>query len=146
MAGCEFGCDYCDQPEARRAPRRARVETFPGRRSFESLLNPLSAEEVARAVLRLQSGGLHRALALTGGEPLMQAGFLAALLPLVRGKGLKIFLETNGARPAELRALLPLLDIVSMDFKLRSATGRPTPVKRHAEFLALAVRRAWKFM
>lgn len=142
LAGCNFHCDYCDQPEAAVAPERAAVEQTPGRRDFRSVPNPLSADGVRRAVARLRRPrSLHHALAVTGGEPLVQVKFLATLLPMVRRGGLKVLLETNGTRPEALRVLLPHLDIVSMDFKLRSATGRPTPLKAHARFLRLAARR-----
>jgi 7-carboxy-7-deazaguanine synthase len=83
---------------------------------------------------------LHRALAITGGEPLMQAEFLGALLPLLRAHGPRVLLETNGTRADALRALRGRVDIVSMDFKLRSATGRATPVAAHTRFLREAVR------
>lgn len=81
---------------------------------------------------------LHEALAVTGGEPLMQAEFLAALLPPLRRAGLRVFLETNGTRARELARLRSCVDIVSMDIKLRSATGRPMPRKAHVEFLHVA--------
>jgi organic radical activating enzyme len=141
LAGCNLRCDYCDQPEARRIPGTALVEQAPGRRDFIALPNPLPAKTVAGAVKRLKGPrDLHHAVALTGGEPLMQAEFLGALLPLLRRARLRIFLETNGTRVAELRALRHLVDIVSMDFKLRSATGRPMPARLHAQFLAESVR------
>ena len=105
------------------------------------MTNPLSLKDVERAVSQLhRPPGLHHALAVTGGEPLLQAEFLAELLPRLHLRGLKILLETNGTRPDALRVLLPCLDIVSMDFKLRSATGRPAPMKAHKRFLRLAVR------
>jgi organic radical activating enzyme len=141
LAGCNLRCDYCDQPEARVIPATALMEQTPGRRDFMTLRNPLPAETVARAIAMLnQPPDLHHALAVTGGEPLTQAEFLTALLPAPRRAGLRILLETNGTRPAELRALRRLVDIVSMDFKLRSATGRPMPARLHARFLAEAVR------
>ena len=141
LAGCNLRCDYCDQPEARQIPRKALIEQTPGRRDFSPAPNPLSVEQAARAVVQLnRPKGLHHAVALTGGEPLMQAQFLAALLPLLRRTGLRILLETNGTRPDEFIALRHLVDIVSMDFKLRSATGRPMPVKAHKTFLRLAAR------
>jgi organic radical activating enzyme len=140
LAGCNLACDYCDQPEARIAPAQALIELAAGQRDFISVRNPLGVEPCARAILRLdRPRGLHHSVSLTGGEPLMQQKFLAALLPILRRAGLRIFLETNGTRPAEFRALRHLVDIVSMDFKLRSATGRQKmPAKAHAEFLRLA--------
>ena len=146
LAGCNLRCDYCDQPEARTVPPAARIERTPGRRDFAAVANPVSPDQAARAVLRLhRPKGLHQALALTGGEPLLQADFLAAVLS--RQGGIResvpgILLETNGTRCDELRGLLPLIDIVSMDFKLRSSTGRPAPVAAHGQFLRLAVRHA----
>jgi 7-carboxy-7-deazaguanine synthase len=148
LAGCNLACGFCDQPEARIIPDLALIERTAGRRNLVTARNPLGVEETARAILRLDQRlrrasrprGLHHAVSLTGGEPLMQREFLAALLPMLRRAGLRIFLETNGTRPEEFRALRHLVDIVSMDFKLRSATGRPMPVKAHTEFLRLAVR------
>ena len=141
LAGCDFDCDYCDQPEARNVPREALIEINPGRRNFVALPNPLSAQVAARAVLMLHyPPGLHEALAVTGGEPLMQPKFLAAVLTALRPHGIKVLLETNGTRPEALRALRHLIDIVSMDFKLRSATGRRMPVTAHRRFLRVAAR------
>ena len=141
LAGCNLACDYCDQPEARIVPVLALIERAAGRRNFIAVRNPLGVERTARAVLRLdRPRGLHHAVSVTGGEPLMQAGFLAALLPVLRRAGLRVLLETNGTRPGEFRALRHLVDIVSMDFKLRSSTGRAMPTNAHREFLRLAAR------
>ena len=141
LAGCNLACDYCDQPEAREVPKYALIERIPGRRDFAEMSNPISAFEVAKAVLRLnRPNRLHHALAITGGEPLMHAEFLGNLLPGLRRSGLKILFETNGTLPDALRALLLQLDIVSMDLKLKSATGRPMPVRAHERFLRMAVR------
>ena len=142
LAGCNLACDYCDQPEARSAPATCLVETTPGRRDFLRVPNPVQPRDAARAVLRLHAPrSLHHAVAVTGGEPLVQPRFLAALLPLLRGRGLKILLETNATLPDALPPLLPYLDIVSMDLKLRSATRRRMPVARHQAFLRRVVRR-----
>ncbi len=142
LARCNLDCPYCDQPEARSTPARAHVETAPGLRCFASPANPLAAEDVASALLRLNTPPIHRALALTGGEPLLQAPFLAALLPLVRESPLQVLLETNGVLHRALPPLLPFLDIVSMDLKLSSATGRPAPWKAHRLFLRAALKSA----
>ena len=69
----------------------------------------------------------------------MQPDFLAALLPGIRRIGLRVMLETNGTEVRAFRRLRRWVDIVSMDFKLRSATGIPMPLRSHREFLRLAV-------
>ena len=138
MAGCDRDCDYCDQPEARTVPRDALLELDPGARRFMALPNPLRVNVVARAIQMLSAKCPHHALSVTGGEPLLQTAFLAALLPAVSTTALTIMLETNGTRPDDLRRLLPYLDIVSMDLKLKSATGRPMPARRHEQFLRAA--------
>jgi organic radical activating enzyme len=141
LARCNLTCPYCDQPEARGTPVRAAIERTPGMRDFIAVPNPMSPQAIARAVLRLhRPASLHHALAVTGGEPLLQPAFLAALLPAIRRAGLPVMLETNGTLPDGLRRLLPFLDIVSMDFKLKSTTARPAPAQLHRRFLALAVR------
>lgn len=53
-------------------------------------------------------------LAVTGGEPLEQAEFLAAWLPRA---GAPALLETAGIHPARLAAVLPHLRYVSLDVK-----------------------------
>lgn len=140
LAGCDFGCDYCDQPEARGVPRCALVERRPGRRDFAEYPNPLTAEQAAAHAQHLAAAMRHRAAAITGGEPLSQPGFLAALLPILRRCGMRVLLETNGTRPEALAALRGQVDVVSMDLKLRSATGRPFPKTLHERFLAEALR------
>jgi len=141
LAGCNLGCAYCDQLEARTTPRRALIERTPGRRDFLRVPNPIPVDLAAEAVLRLaRRPGLHRCLAVTGGEPLLQAQFLKTLLQAIKVVGLRILLETNGTRPDALGALLPYLDVISMDFKLRSSTGRPAPLMAHRRFLRAAAR------
>jgi organic radical activating enzyme len=140
LAGCNLDCAYCDQPEARTAPRRAQIERAAGSRRFAAPANPLPARTAARFIRALNTPPIHAALAVTGGEPLTQSGFLRALLPLARAAGLRVLLETNGVLHVPLRALLPHIDIVSMDLKLRSTTGRATPWRAHRLFLRAALR------
>jgi organic radical activating enzyme len=80
--------------------------------------------------------GLH-ALSITGGEPLMQAEFLSDWLAYER-PGLPVMLETNGTYPDRLAALLPFVDLISMDVKLPSNSGEDSFWAQHGEFLALA--------
>jgi organic radical activating enzyme len=63
------------------------------------------------------------AVAVTGGEPLLHAGFLAALLPRVRPFFPRAYLDTNATLPRELASIVDLLDIVSLSLKLPSCPG-----------------------
>jgi pyruvate formate lyase activating enzyme len=62
------------------------------------------------------SGG---GVTFSGGEPLMQAAFLQAMLPRCKAAGLHVALDTCGAVPWDrLERLLPYLDLVLLDLKL----------------------------
>jgi pyruvate formate lyase activating enzyme len=73
------------------------------------------------------SGG---GLTVSGGEPMTQWGFLSEFLPLCRGSGVRIALDTCGAAPVErYRLVLPMVDMVLFDLKIidpqrhKEATG-----------------------
>jgi pyruvate formate lyase activating enzyme len=75
------------------------------------------------------SGG---GITLSGGEPFLQSGFLGSFLPLVRGEGIQVTMETCGLCPWEtMESLLPYLDLVYFDLKCldpekhRNHTGSP---------------------
>jgi organic radical activating enzyme len=74
-------------------------------------------------------------LSLTGGEPLLQQDFLSAWLPQMR-PAFRIYLETNGIQFEVLQHLIDLIDVVSMDIKLPSATGLRPFWEEHRKFLA----------
>lgn len=136
LAGCNLDCAYCDTPF--RAGPRFRFETAPGAGVFETIPNPVPAEQLAARIRSLPLGE-YQAVSITGGEPLLQARFLqellAALDPVAR-----IYLETNGTLVPELKAVVQLCDIVAMDIKLPSVSGRPMP-GQHAAFLRAAAAR-----
>ena len=143
LAGCNLRCAYCDTPAARETPPACRIEQTPGARDFEEVANPLSAADLASAVKRLvrPQPGLHHSVALTGGEPLLHADFLAELLPLLGDLGLAAYLETNGTLSDELARLLDYLDVVCADIKLPSSTGQAPLWGSHERFLlALAAK------
>ena len=137
FAGCNLDCAYCDTPAAREEPPVCLIERSPGAQDFEELPNPLSVEEVAEAVGRLArpQPGLHHSVAVTGGEPLLHADFLAEALPMVGDLGLGAYLETNGTLAEGLGRVLPHLDAVSMDIKLPSATKQRPLWRAHEQFL-----------
>lgn len=122
FTGCNLHCSYCDTNDSTAGYReKFPVEMDPGTSRFEYYRNPVAPEELLKIVLQLKPE-IHHSLSLTGGEPLLQADFLAEFLPLFRGR-CPVFLETNGTLPKNLSKLLPYLDIISMDIKLPSVTN-----------------------
>ena len=133
--GCNLHCGYCDTENEPGAHPMCNVEIAPGARRFREIINPLDANEAAAYLNQFLSELPHQAISLTGGEPLLHAGFLQELLPMLHAK---VMLETNGTLPERLAEILPLVDIISMDIKLPQNTGAEMWEKHH-EFLRLAV-------
>ena len=139
LSGCSFGCSYCDQPNALGTPPQALIEVKPGSGRLRRAANPLEVPAVADAIVELDKPpGMHHAVCVTGGEPLEQASFLVELLPVLKGCGMCVLLETNGIHVEALARVLEWVDITSMDFKGTSTTGKPTPVEAHQRFLEVA--------
>ncbi|MBE9125098.1 MULTISPECIES: 7-carboxy-7-deazaguanine synthase QueE [unclassified Coleofasciculus] len=135
FALCDLRCYFCDSAHTWNAPGSCDIEQTPGRRDFETHPNPVSLSRLLAWVERLNQPGLHESISLTGGEPLLQAPFLAEFLPQLRQlTGLPIYLETGGHRPEQLAKILPDLDSVGMDIKLPSVSGE-NRWQAHAEFL-----------
>jgi 7-carboxy-7-deazaguanine synthase len=141
--GCGLGCRYCDTPAAGgsqgpvdAAPEACRVQAGP--HEYAEAPNPVSAGDLTAFCARLVIPGPSRpTISLTGGEPLRQRAFLVEWLPSVRPR-FNVYLETNGVHPEALRGVLGLVDFVSMDFKLPSATGLGPFWEEHAQFLSAA--------
>ncbi len=75
----------------------------------------------------------------------MQTAFLAAWLPSVNQQ-FRIYLETNGILHEAMRYLRDFVNVVSMDFKLPSATGLRPFWEEHSRFLAAATGTAAVFV
>ncbi len=145
LAGCHYGCAYCDTGRAQSSTlKKAHVYFMPNGKKHWSLNNPFSAEALAYLVekLTVKCGPFH-SVVLTGGEPLEQTDFVEAFLGILKQRqpALPVMLETNGLQAKALERLLAFVDVISMDIKLRSTTGKPTPLKLHGAFLALAGRK-----
>jgi organic radical activating enzyme len=123
LAGCGVGCRYCDTVAAR--------ETGGG--------TPVSPSDAVDRVADLDARRPGAsALAVTGGEPLEQEGFLADFLPLVRSRvlaGRPVLLETAGLHDEAMQRLAPVVDMVSMDIKLPGLSGVHDAWPRHERFL-----------
>lgn len=135
LAGCNLRCSYCDTPDS-----LERIPEFTISRSHAATVtrpNPVLAGELVPLVRTLLDDEAPiDAIALTGGEPLTQSGFLAEFLRAGQFE-CSVLLETNGVLAHRLREVLGLVDIISMDIKLPSNTHEGTFWDEHAEFLKL---------
>ena len=137
FALCDLRCHFCDSAHTWGVPRLCRIEQTPGQRDFETYPNPVPGSILLKWVDRQNQPGLHDSISLTGGEPLLHASFLVEFLPQLRqSTGLPLYLETGGHRPEQLAMVLPYLDLVGMDIKLKSVSGEDR-WQAHAEFLQL---------
>lgn len=136
FAGCNLNCSYCDTRRARVAPRFAKVYNFDGV-EIGRMVNPVGGCELLEVVEELAAPHNH-SISLTGGEPLIQARFLGGFLPVLRSKGNKILLETNGTLPQALAGVIDLVDWISMDIKLESSGGEKVPLENQRDFLRVS--------
>jgi organic radical activating enzyme len=142
LTGCNIRCAYCDQPEAlEKRPGPCRLEQTLGRRDWLWRESPLPVTEVADAVDRLWRAGPHHSVSVTGGEPLLQARRLGALLPLLVGRGQSVYLETNGTLPGGLASVLEWVEHIGMDIKLDSVDQQGVDLDTHRRFLEAGVAR-----
>jgi 7-carboxy-7-deazaguanine synthase len=124
VSGCNLRCSYCDTPETQEAVGTCTVQTSPDGGEPQAYDNPTSARQAVGFIERLDvPRGLHHCVAVTGGEPLLAAGFVAELASAVRDLGLGVYLETNGTLPQALGQVLRYVDVVALDVKLPSAVG-----------------------
>ncbi len=137
LTGCHRRCRYCDTEYALVAERQARF-WLGWRKGAPTMIvpNPVSVEQV-KAWVDQTAKGVIRWVAFTGGEPLLQAGFLSALGAALKEQGYKLLLETEGGLPQPLQKVLPYLDAVAADIKLPSTTGEPLDWTAVNDFLAL---------
>lgn len=103
MQGCPLRCACCHNPDT--------WDVGGGR--------TVSAEEMFRKIQRLRSYfGKDGGLTVSGGEPLLQADFVAELFRLCREDGISCALDTSGCIYDErVEKLLSLTDLVLLDYK-----------------------------
>jgi organic radical activating enzyme len=123
---CNMHCHYCDELEKMQAER----------------FSVLSLDEVMASITSLsEKEGEPHSISLTGGEPLFYVSFLENLLPSLKAKGFKTYLETNGTLTRELERVIRDVDIIAMDLKPPSSTGDRAYWKEHEDFLKCALRK-----
>jgi len=117
--GCNLKCKFCDTP----------LDRF----------TEYEPEELFKEI-KLYQNKPH-SIAFTGGEPLLQKGFLKEILKLTHREGYKNYLETNGTLHNELGEVIDYVDIVAMDLKLPSSTGLPDFWHQHRLALLCAAKK-----
>ena len=92
-AGCTATCSLCDSPASKERQEHCVIHGT----SKQSLPNPIDADAAADAILKLaEVFAPVRAVSLTGGEPLEQADFVAAVAREIKKRRLFVYLETSG--------------------------------------------------
>jgi organic radical activating enzyme len=133
FAGCSAGCRYCDTEKAWEPEPRFSIH---GSSEGENPIEAFALVKIVDALDDRMPGA--QALAVTGGEPLEQAGFLADLLLGVKERCRKpwsVLLETAGFHPEAIERVKARVDLVSMDIKLPSTSELKDCMDRHRRFL-----------
>lgn len=108
FSGCNLNCNYCDTPVE--PTKFCSFEAVPGSDDFLNIANPLDPENVSEMINSYS--GLH-SVSLTGGEPLMNADFIASLKSKV-----PLYLESNMTLPRMAKKVKDNISYVSGDVKL----------------------------
>lgn len=118
--GCNASCCFCD----------TRLQSY----------KAFTRDSLMSRILEFKNP--YHSLSLTGGEPLLQASFIADFLSEYKNFYRKpIYLETNGTLSRGLARVIDHADIVAMDFKLPSSTGKRGFWEEHRKFLKIAKKK-----
>lgn len=116
---CNLNCKYCDTDfDIKNSKKYSPFALF-------DLLKNIDADTIS----------------FTGGEPLMELEFLEEFLKEYKNKlNKKIYLETNGVLYKNLEKIIDFIDIISMDIKLKSASGMEN-FEENEKFLDIASKK-----
>ncbi|OGW79279.1 MAG: hypothetical protein A2Z83_09000 [Omnitrophica bacterium GWA2_52_8] len=116
---CHIHCTYCD--ELGKVGRAY---------SPQSLLERLGALEL--------HAGPHAYVSLTGGEPLLYLPFLMRVMPEIKKRNWRIYLETDGILWQALERVIGWCDVIAADLKPSSVTKEEDFSSEHRRFLQIA--------
>lgn len=132
LADCNLNCAYCDTNFKR--TDFCNVETSAGSMEFTKINNPIDDAQVIDIVKNFCAQVKTHSVSFTGGEPLLNWEFILNVATAIKKFcDVKIFLETNGTLANELKKILGVVDIISMDIKFGAGL-----LERHREFLKTA--------
>ena len=135
LEGCPLRCRWCDTPGSWLVSE-ARTGGLPTARPQ----NWTDAHEIANHVRRIE-GVRPRTVSITGGEPLLWPEFVRELAAELAPR--RIHLETAGAHPEALAAVMDAVDHVSLDLKLPEDLDAPEEVSWSQAEPAPADADAW---
>lgn len=135
FGGCGVGCAHCDTPRAQAQLSRFKIHGY----MEKAVDNPVSAAALAEDVIPLLRTVPY--VALTGGEPLEQPGFLLLLLERLGRAGKKVLLDSGGRHYQELEEVISYVDVVGADLKLPSFSGGPWQPETSRRFIEIAQTR-----
>lgn len=133
---CDLRCVWCDSPGTWRAAKSCRFETSSGSGEFTSEPNPIALERIDSALEAL-APALGSFVSLTGGEPLLQPDAVRSVAAAARDRGLRVHLETHGLAVAALEQIVDTIDVVSLDWKLRSDVNWANKSRDSSDFSEL---------
>ncbi|UCH12001.1 MAG: 7-carboxy-7-deazaguanine synthase QueE [Candidatus Omnitrophota bacterium] len=116
---CNLNCNFCDVPKNIKSAK-------------------FDVDGVVSKIKKINKKTKHKAVSLTGGEPLLQTRFLKELLPKLGKFKFKIYLETNATLPENLKSILKYIDVISADIKLPSVTKERPCWREHLDFIKIA--------
>lgn len=104
LAGCPLNCHWCDTPYA--------LPLDSG--------SDYSVDEVEGLISKNLHPNTYK-VNFTGGEPLLQHEAVIELAKFVRQKGIKTYLESACYDSARFAKVLPYIDLVKVEFKLKDS-------------------------
>lgn len=140
LIGCNMDCPYCDTntlAHVKSVP--CLLEAVNGYQGKLKLANPVKIEDVL-PYIKYRLHFPHHSVSITGGEPLLFTDFIRMLANEIKSFNVPLFLETNGTLPEQLKKVIDIVDIISMDIKL------PSDVQKeywqvHENFLRIAAQK-----
>lgn len=136
MQGCPLRCKYCHNPDTQCIKGNSVEKT---------------AEEVFKDVLKYKSFIKNGGITVSGGEPMLQAEFVAELFKLCKKEGINTCIDTSGFFLNEnVKEALKYTDLVMLDIKsfnnkiYRDLTSQELqPTLNFADYLAQNNIKTW---
>jgi 7-carboxy-7-deazaguanine synthase len=118
FSGCNLSCSYCDENASREKG------------------NIKDLSETVTKIRKLSIKDHINVISFTGGEPLLYTDFIKKVIKDL-GRDFNYLIETNGILYNNLKELIDLIDIVSMDIKFPQYSGKEL-WEEHTKFLRIS--------